>query len=389
MRLVARLAEVAKVQMGNAPPGSSYNELGLGMPMIAGAGDYGAETPEPKKWTIAPSRVAKKGDLIVCVRATIGDLNWADKDYCLGRGVAGIRAVEGVSDIRYLAHFIRSQRNELIKLGTGSTFLAIRRDDLEGLSVSLPPLEEQKRIAAILDKADAIRKKRQQAIELADQFLKSVFLDMFGDPVTNPLDWPVKPLSDFANVITGYPFRSGHYVDDEEGAVRLCRGANVLTGYLDWSDAKFYPITKVSGLEDYEIHESDIVLAMDRPWISSGLKISYCHGLKNSYLVQRVARIRPVAPILGEYLYHFIDSDAFTLHCKPTETTVPHISPTEIKSFEMFDVPKNLLQKFSAISKATNQYKRKLRISEKMGLSLAASLSQSAFIDGSIDLASA
>ena len=53
--------------------------------------------------------------------------------------------------------------------------------------------EEQKRIAAILDKADAIRKKRQQAIELADQFLKSVFLDMFGDPVTNPKGWEVKP----------------------------------------------------------------------------------------------------------------------------------------------------------------------------------------------------
>nr|UKE84375.1 hypothetical protein KXZ65_03235 [Pectobacterium sp. PL152] len=56
---------------------------------------------------------------------------------------------------------------------------------------SLPPLNEQKRIAAILDKADAIRRKRQQAIQLADDFLRSVFLDMFGDPVTNRRDFPL------------------------------------------------------------------------------------------------------------------------------------------------------------------------------------------------------
>ncbi|HFQ5283466.1 TPA: restriction endonuclease subunit S [Vibrio vulnificus] len=62
---------------------------------------------------------------------------------------------------------------------------------LKQLEIPLPPLDEQKRIAAILDKADAIRQKRKQAIDLADEFLRSVFLDMFGDPVTNPKGWEV------------------------------------------------------------------------------------------------------------------------------------------------------------------------------------------------------
>jgi type I restriction enzyme, S subunit len=196
------LCEAADVQMGTAPPGTSYNESERGIPMIAGAGDYGEEYPEPKKWTTEPTRVASKGDLIVCVRATIGDLNWADKDYCLGRGVAGVRAKADVADIKYLAHFISSQKRELTKLGTGSTFLAIRRDDLKYLPIPLPPLEEQKRIAAILDKADAIRRKRQQAIELADQFLRSVFLDMFGDPVTNPKGFEIVDLSSLCHKVT-------------------------------------------------------------------------------------------------------------------------------------------------------------------------------------------
>ena len=67
--------------------------------------------------------------------------------------------------------------------------------DGKSLEIPLPPLPEQKRIAAILDKADQLRQKRQQAIDLADEFLRSVFLDMFGDPVTNPKGWEVEDFS--------------------------------------------------------------------------------------------------------------------------------------------------------------------------------------------------
>ncbi|EMO2020897.1 restriction endonuclease subunit S [Pseudomonas aeruginosa] len=76
-------------------------------------------------------------------------------------------------------------------------------DFLKGFEIPLPPLPEQKRIAAILDKADAIRRKRQQAIQLADDFLRAVFLDMFGDPVTNPKGWPKKSLKLLGKSATG------------------------------------------------------------------------------------------------------------------------------------------------------------------------------------------
>lgn len=76
--------------------------------------------------------------------------------------------------------------------GSGSTMIHVTKTAMEEREITLPPLDEQKRIAAILDKADAIRRKRQQAIQLADDFLRSVFLDMFGDPETNPKEWEVK-----------------------------------------------------------------------------------------------------------------------------------------------------------------------------------------------------
>lgn len=118
-------------------------------------------------------------------------------------------------------------------------------DFLKGFEMPLPPLSEQKRIAAILDKADAIRRKRQQAIQLADDFLRAVFLDMFGDPVTNPKGWEVKPLgslvvnkdgkrvpiksADRADMLGDYPYYGASGVIDHVNDY-IFEGRNLLVG---------------------------------------------------------------------------------------------------------------------------------------------------------------
>ena len=80
---------------------------------------------------------------------------------------------------------------------------SVRKNDILSLQIPLPPLDEQKRIAAILDKADAIRRKRAEALKLTDQFLQSLFLDMFGDPVTNPMGWEKMPLGSLCTIRRG------------------------------------------------------------------------------------------------------------------------------------------------------------------------------------------
>ena len=192
------LGDICEIIMGQAPPSSSYNTSGVGTPMIAGASDLGSIYPEASKYTTSPKKWCMSGDIIMCIRATIGDLNWSDGEYCLGRGVAGLRPDPSRLDSRYLWHWVMSQRDYLNRLGTGSTFLQIRRPDITSLSVPLPPLEEQRRIATVLDKADALRRKRQESLALMDEFLRSVFLEMFGDPVANPMGWDTLPLADLA-----------------------------------------------------------------------------------------------------------------------------------------------------------------------------------------------
>ncbi|WP_158008801.1 restriction endonuclease subunit S [Vibrio splendidus] len=180
--------------MGSAPKGSTYVELDSGVPLIAGAADYGDVFPRPKKATLEPTKLCKKGDIIICVRATIGDLNWADKEYCLGRGVAGLRVHDEKLDSKYLWYFIASIEDELYRNSTGSTFPQINKKVIESLEIPLPPLETQKQIAAVLEEADQLRKDCQQMEQELNSLAQSVFIDMFGDPVTNPKGWDKRPL---------------------------------------------------------------------------------------------------------------------------------------------------------------------------------------------------
>ncbi|MGN6584945.1 MAG: restriction endonuclease subunit S [Rhizobiaceae bacterium] len=90
------------------------------------------------------------------------------------------------ADARYIAHMVKASEPVILKWVRATTADNFSTDNLRQLEIPLPPLPEQRRIAAILDKADALRRKRKRAIELLDSLTQSIFLEMFGDPATNP-----------------------------------------------------------------------------------------------------------------------------------------------------------------------------------------------------------
>ena len=154
------------------------------------------------KFTTAPNKVCKENDLILCVRgSTTGKMNIAGFDACIGRGVAAIRAKEYQPWINY---FIRSMRDEIYGLGTGSTFPNITTSSLADLKVLMPPLPEQRRIVGILDeafeglataKANA-EQNLQNARALFESHLNAVFTQR-GD------GWVEKSLEDIGTTQTG------------------------------------------------------------------------------------------------------------------------------------------------------------------------------------------
>ncbi len=150
---------------------------------------------EEDHYAISKRSSVDEGDILYAMIGTIGNPVVVNKDCEFSiKNVALFKFNNENLFNRYFYHFLNSPlaKNQFDANARGGTQKFVSLGNIRELEIPLPPLSEQKRIAAILDKADAIRRKRQQAIQLADDFLRAVFLDMFGDPETNPKNWSVR-----------------------------------------------------------------------------------------------------------------------------------------------------------------------------------------------------
>jgi type I restriction enzyme, S subunit len=201
--------------------------------------------------------------------------------------------------------------------------------------------------------------------------------------LTTLLPWSsvCKPVSlqEFVDIQVGFAFKSSEYTEADDG-IRLCRGANILPNRIDWSDLAKWPQERREDFLDYQLDEGDIVIAMDRPWISSGFKVAQV-STKDlpALLVQRVARLRPKNRDDGEFLFALIRNPAFTNHFKPTETTVPHISPVEIRNFPVHIPKSDARKKFAALSRRVSNLARVNLAASKESENLFLSLQHRAF----------
>jgi len=148
------------------------------------------------------ARLLSPGTVALCRTASVGKVVILGREMATSQDFANWVCGPKL-DPEYLYWAIQCSSSTFKLEKQGSTHKTIYMPVLERLNVLLPPLEEQRRIAAILDKADAIRRKRQKAIALTEQLLRSTFLEMFGDPVTNPKGWPTCPLGTIASFTGG------------------------------------------------------------------------------------------------------------------------------------------------------------------------------------------
>lgn len=154
------------------------------------------------------SNLIPAGSVIVATRMGLGKVAINTIDVTINQDLKAFSCCDDL-DPRYLLYFLLANASHLDSMGKGATVKGITLDVLKDLSIPLPQLPEQKRIATILDKADSIRRKRQEAVRLTEELLRSVFLDMFGDPVENAKNWRLVPLgSAIRSIETGWSANS-------------------------------------------------------------------------------------------------------------------------------------------------------------------------------------
>ena len=130
-------SDIANITMGQSPDGSSYNEEGNGVIFYQGSTDFGIRFPSVRMYTTAPTRFAKRGDILMSVRAPVGAVNIANADCCIGRGLSAINAKIGsITYIYFVIHYLKVRFDNLNSAGT--TFGSITKDELHGLPVVVP-----------------------------------------------------------------------------------------------------------------------------------------------------------------------------------------------------------------------------------------------------------
>jgi len=252
----------------------------------------------------------------------------------------------------------------------------ISTDFLREYKIPLPPLEEQKRIAAILDKADAIRRKRQQAIDLTDQLLRSVFLDMFGDPVANPKGWEKLPLEKIVDKVIDCPHSTPQWTDSGKVAIRT---SNLTVGSWNWDDTRYVCEKEFHDRSKRAyVKSGDIVLSREgtvgiAAIIEEGMEI--CLG-------QRLVQLVPNLDIANsEYILHILlyELEPDRIERVMVGATSKHINVKELRAMKIPVPPLQVQNKFKRIINKIDALKRLAINNSKKNGDLFNSLTQRAF----------
>ena len=288
-------------------------------------------------------------------------------------------------DAGYFSHFFRTKqyRQRVSALASGANINNLRNEHLDDLEIQVPSIPEQRRIAVILDKADALRTKRREAIAKLDQLLKSVFLDMFGDPVTNPKGWAKLPLQDLCEApddIKCGPFGTQLAKSEftKEGVPLW--GIKNVNALFNRPTKEFVSAETAKRLYAYSIQSGDIV--MTRKGTVGNCAIypkGFPTGIMHSDLLRLRVSEKHCAPIFVSYQLHESQDVEQQMKLISGGAIMPGINVGRLKNLQVFVPPLAEQQTFAEVSEKFEQQKDRLQHHANQLDALFASLQHRAF----------
>jgi len=278
----------------------------------------------------------------------------------------------------FLKHFLTSDRFHAQFLntvaGVGGSLVRARPAFVEKIDVPLPTMEEQKRIAAILDKADNLRRKRQQAIQLADEFLRAVFLDMFGDPVRNQKQYETSNLGSVADFVAGSTLPpTKEYCGQDEGIAAFkvgdmnCAGnEHFLTIPREWAET-FKNSNALVPSGTIVFPKRGGAIGTNKKRITKGQAI----------LDPNLMGVIPGMELTLDYLFSWFQ--LLDLSTITSGSSVPQLNKRDLDPLKVIIPPRPEMDKYSAICKQFRSWKSCLTRSDKELGILFNSLNQRAF----------
>lgn len=173
------LCDVAEIMMGQSPNSDTYNDEGKGIPFFQGKADFRDVYVKIKHYCTRPTKIAKEGDVLISVRAPVGDVNITSTECCIGRGLASVRPKKNHSTTWFLFYALKSIQKEIENKGTGSTFKAINKDILYKLQLPKVEIDRQNEFVKLAEQIDKQRFETQKSLEETQRLQESLMNKYF------------------------------------------------------------------------------------------------------------------------------------------------------------------------------------------------------------------
>lgn len=264
---INKLSSISEIIMGQSPDSNSYNDEKIGIPFFQGKTEFGRINPIVKKWCSNPIKISQPQDILISVRAPVGEVNINIEESCIGRGLAAIRQKN--CDYKFLFYYMQKIKNRLNLSAQGSTFTAINSGDLKNISIITPPLEEQQKIADILSTVDSQIDDTDKLIEKTKELKKGLMQRLLTKGIGHsefkksevgeiPVEWEVKELSNISTIVDSL-HETPNYVDSGYSMIRVVdvNGKAINTN----SAFKVTKETYLKFIRKYEPQSGDIIMS--------------------------------------------------------------------------------------------------------------------------------
>ncbi|MGV2949998.1 restriction endonuclease subunit S [Acinetobacter sp. AGC35] len=323
------------------------------------------------------TKLLPENSVLFSSRAPIGHVAINTIPMCTNQGFKSFVPKADLLDSQYLYYWLKANKEYLQDLGVGATFKEISKTVIANVEIPLPPLAEQRRIASILDQADELRQKRQQAIEKLDQLLQATFIDIFGDPVSNPKGWDLKPVGEISESKLGKMLDKKKQ-SSENDQYKYLRNANVQWFKFDLSDV-FDMEFNEKDRKNCELKFGDILVCEGG---EPGRAAIWKNDLENCFFQKALHRVRlDMTQILPEYFvwlfWFYSKNGGFDDHI--TVATIAHLTGVKMKAMQIPIPPLSMQEEFQQKVNEIEVLKTTLENSSKLFESLFSSLQNQAF----------
>lgn len=320
-------------------------------------------------------RELRKNTVLLTSRAPIGKVAIVGKAMYCNQGFKNLICNENIVNPEYIYYWLSSQTEYLNSLGRGATFKEISKKIVEDIEIPIPELDNQNKIVEILKKSEKLIDKRKEQIEALDELVKSQFIEMFGDVISNKKNYPIKKLDEITSIITDGTHQTPTYVD--KGYIFLS-SKNVTTGKINWDDVKYIPEELHIKLNKrLEPKLNDILLAKNGTTGVAALVDREC--IFDIYV--SLALIRFNSNINPVFMLYMINSDGcrHQFNSSLKGIGVPNLHLSEIRKTKVLLPPIELQNQFADFVKQVDKLKFEMEKSLKQLEDNFNSLMQRAF----------